>query len=164
MFPATWAVWMLWTPTVQQRTQRSVFRAAIDAHVLATLSTLVQSVFTLAGSAWMLRTPAVQQRPRITRRRPTVLAVFIHGYFSFACWYVSCSRESFTGVNGSPPSAILFNGATFPSVKCSMPQHKHFPCQGEMRPGKHRFRPLSAQIICKWSDYEHCSLWAISCP
>ena len=71
---------MLWTPTVQQRTQRSVFRAAIDAHVLAALSTLVQSVFTLAGSDWMLRAPAIQQRPRIAGRRSTVLAVFTHDF------------------------------------------------------------------------------------
>ena len=83
MFPTTWTVQMLWTPTVQQRTQRSVFRAAMDAHVLTALSTLVQSVFTLAGAAWMLRTPAVQQRPCIARRRSTVLAVFAHGCFAF---------------------------------------------------------------------------------
>ena len=48
-------VWMLGAGIAEQRTQRSVFRPAIDAHVLATLSTLVQSVFTLAESTRMFR-------------------------------------------------------------------------------------------------------------
>ena len=86
MFPTTWTVRMLWTPTIQQRTQRGVLRSAIDAEILAALSALVQSVFTLAGSAWMLRAPAIQQRPRIAGRRSTVLAVFAHASCTFLCF------------------------------------------------------------------------------
>ena len=86
MFPAAWAIWMLRTPTVQQRTQRGVLRPAIDAEIHAALSALVQSVFALAGSVWMLRAPAVQQRPRIPRRCSAALAVFAHASCNFLCF------------------------------------------------------------------------------
>ena len=48
-------VWMLGAGIAEQRTQRSVFRTAIDAHVLATLSTLIQGMFALAESIRMFR-------------------------------------------------------------------------------------------------------------